>query len=118
LQQEECFYAAPDFSQGIDVLDHTELAREISAVPRGAVCSGAQLPLDGFDTPHGLKPGGFSVLWGCLRHLSPTALPEPFSLLGGVVVPMETGSAVRAAMQADGRAFGDHDTTARTDLAG
>src|SRR6185437_6951829 len=41
------------------------------------------------DTPHGLKPDGFSVLWGGLRHLSLKALPKPLYILGGVVVSMQ-----------------------------
>jgi hypothetical protein len=64
------------------------------------------------------KAGGFSVLSRDLRHGSPTALTEPFSVLGGVVVPVEAGSAVWAAMPADGETLLDHDTTPATHLTG
>jgi hypothetical protein len=39
------------------------------------------------DTPP-TKGGRFSVLRGSLRHLSPTGLPVPLYVLGGVVVAM------------------------------
>ena len=42
------------------------------------------------------------VLWGCLRNLSPKALPKPLYVLGRVVVSMQAGSTVRTAMPADG----------------
>ena len=45
------------------------------------------------------EAGGFSVLRGGLRHASPKALPKPLSILGGVVVAMQAGSAVRATCQ-------------------
>ena len=54
------------------------------------------------DTPHGLKPGGFSVLRGHQRSLSPKALPAPFYVSGGVVISVQAGSALRATMPADG----------------
>ena len=53
------------------------------------------------DTPHGLKPDGFSVLRRGQRHASPKALPEPLYILRGVVVAMQAGSALRAGMPAD-----------------
>jgi hypothetical protein len=56
---------------------------------------------DDFDIPP-LESGRFSVLWGCLCNRSPKALPEPFYILGGVMIPMEARSAVRAGMPANG----------------
>ena len=44
--------------------------------------------------------------------------PSPLYVLGGVVVPMQAGSAVRASMPADGQALLDQDATARAGLAG
>jgi len=70
------------------------------------------------DTPHGLKPDGFSVLRRSQRHASPTALPKPLYVLGGVVVSVQAGSAVRASVPADGQTFLHHSATARTRLAG
>jgi hypothetical protein len=72
----------------------------------------------GTDTPHGLKPDGLSVLWGGLRHRSPTGLPGPFSILGGGVVAPAARAPVRVGVPADGHAFRDHDAAARTGLAG
>ena len=46
--------------------------------------------------------GRFSVLWGCLCNLSPTALPEPFYIPRRVVVAMEARAAVGAAVPTDG----------------
>ena len=57
------------------------------------------------DTPHGLKPNGFSVLRRGLRHASPKALPKPLYVLCRVVVPMQTCAALRAEMPADGQAL-------------
>ena len=48
-----------------------------------------------------LSSGRFSVLRGGLRHLSLKALPTPLYILGGVMVSMQAGSAVRAGMPAD-----------------
>jgi hypothetical protein len=69
------------------------------------------------DTPPA-KAGRFSVLRRGYRHASPTALTEPFYVLGGVVVPMQACPTVRAALPADGYALLDQDAAARTGLAG
>ena len=53
------------------------------------------------DTPRGLKPDGFSVLRRGYRHASPKALPEPFYIPGGIVVPVQAGATVWASMPAD-----------------
>ena len=71
-----------------------------------------------FDTPHGLKPDGFSVLRRSQRHASPKGLPGPLYILGSVVVSMQAGSAVWTRVPADGQALRDDDATARTRLAG
>ena len=55
----------------------------------------------GIDTPP-LKSGRFSVLRRSLRHGSPKALPEPFSVPGSVVVPMQARPAHRARVPAHG----------------
>jgi hypothetical protein len=66
----------------------------------------------------GPSSDGFSVLRRSLRHGSPTALPEPFNILGSVMVAMEARSTVRTGMPADRQALGDEHATARTPLAG
>ena len=53
------------------------------------------------DTPP-LESGRFSVLRRSLRHGSPKGLPGPFYVLGGVVIAVQAGSAVRATMPTDG----------------
>jgi uncharacterized membrane protein len=58
----------------------------------------------------------FSVLRRSLRHGSPKALPKPLYILGGVVVPMQACSAVRAGVPTDGQAFRDDHAAARTRL--
>jgi hypothetical protein len=55
------------------------------------------------DTPHVLKSGGFSALRGCLRNLSPTGLPGPFYVLGGVMVTVQACTAARADLARVGR---------------
>ena len=54
------------------------------------------------DTPLGLMSHGFSVLWGCLRNLSPKALPKPLYVPGGVVIPMQAGATIWTGVPADG----------------
>jgi hypothetical protein len=61
-----------------------------------------QYILCGVDTPHGLKPDGFSVLRGGLRHRSLKAWPQPLSIRGGVVIAVQAGSTVWAGMPAEG----------------
>src|SRR5215471_10567047 len=70
------------------------------------------------DTPHGLKPDGFSVPRRGQRHASPKALPKPLYVPCRVVVSMQAHSAVWTATPADRQAFGDQHATARTSLAG
>ena len=59
------------------------------------------------DTPRGLKPHGFSVRPRRYPRESPKALPAPFYILGGIVVPVETRPTVRAAMPANRQALLD-----------
>jgi hypothetical protein len=47
------------------------------------------------------EAGGFSVLRRGQRHASPKGQPGPLYILGGVVVPMQAGPAVRAGVPAD-----------------
>ena len=64
------------------------------------------------------KAGGCSVLRRGQRHASPKALPEPFEVLGGVVVPRQARAAVRTGMPADRHALRDDDAAATTGLRG
>ena len=51
------------------------------------------------------EAGGFSVLWGCLRNLSPKGLPGPFYVLRRVVVSVQACATVWARFAAgDGTA--------------
>ena len=68
----------------------------------GVFVGGAKGTFD-FDTPQGLKPGGFSVLRRGFRYASPMGLPGPFYVLCGVMVPMQARATVRATMPADGK---------------
>jgi hypothetical protein len=74
---------------------------------------------DSFDIPPHTG-GRFSVLRRSLRHSSPTALPEPFYVLGGVVVPMQTRATVLigALMPPDGQALPHQAPTSGALLAG
>jgi hypothetical protein len=54
------------------------------------------------DTPHRLKPDGFSVLRRGQRRASPKALPKPFYILGGVVIAVQARAAAGATVPADG----------------
>jgi protein-L-isoaspartate O-methyltransferase len=54
------------------------------------------------DTPHGLKPGGFSVHCPNHRRDSPKALPAPLHGSGGVLISVQAHATFRARMPAHG----------------
>src|SRR5260221_498972 len=70
------------------------------------------------DTPHGLKPGGFSVHHPRHRRDSPKALSAPLDVSGRVLIAVQDQSAVRTDMGAHREALLDTLPTAATVLRG
>jgi hypothetical protein len=68
---------------------------------------------DGIDTPHRLKPDGFSVQRRSLRHDSPKGLPSPFYVPGGILVAVEEQATARADMRPHAQGLLDPFGTAR-----
>src|SRR5260221_13041065 len=70
------------------------------------------------DTPHGLKPGGFSVHHPRQRRDSPKALSAPLDISGHVLIAVQYQSAGRTDMGAHPEALLDTRPPAATVLRG